>query len=144
MAHILRIFLAVILGFVAGSVVNMTLISVGGTVVPPPEGANVATMEGLRAAMHLYEPKHFLFPFLAHAFGTLVGAAVAGLLAPARSALPSLVVGGLFLLGGIANVFMLPSPLWFTALDLALAYLPFAWLGLATSKRLQGLGRDGA
>ena len=136
MARILRILLAVVLGFVAGSAVNMALISVGGTVVPPPAGANVATMEGLRAAMHLFEPRHFLFPFLAHALGTLVGAAFAGLLAPGRSAAPSLVVGGLFLLGGIASVFMLPSPIWFTAVDLALAYLPFAWLGLAVSRRL--------
>ncbi len=136
MARILRIVLAVVAGFAAGSVVNMTLISVGGTVVPPPTGANVTTMEGLRAAMPLFEPKHFLFPFLAHALGTLVGAAVAGLLAPERSAGPALGVGSLFLLGGIASVFMLPSPTWFTVADLMFAYVPFAWLGFAVSGHL--------
>ena len=31
--------------------------------------------------MHLFEPKHLVFPFLAHAVGTLVGALVAYLVA---------------------------------------------------------------
>jgi len=30
--------------------------------------------------------------------------------------------------GGIANVLMLPSPLWFSIVDLAGAYLPVAFL----------------
>ena len=47
------------------------------------------------------------------------------------------VVGALFLCGGIANVVMLPAPLWFEVLDLVTAYLPMAWLGarLATRPR---------
>jgi hypothetical protein len=40
----------------------------------------------------------------------------------------ALVIGLLFLLGGIASVFMLPSPVWFTAVDLILAYIPMAFL----------------
>ncbi len=38
-------------------------------------------------------------------------------------------VGVLFLIGGISNVMLLPSPLWFSVTDIALAYLPMAWLG---------------
>jgi hypothetical protein len=41
----------------------------------------------------------------------------------------ALAIGFFFLIGGIMNVFMLPSPLWFTILDLAGAYIPMAWLG---------------
>ncbi|EMG10421.1 hypothetical protein LEP1GSC151_5427 [Leptospira interrogans serovar Grippotyphosa str. LT2186] len=37
-------------------------------------------------------------------------------------------IGFLFLIGGIANVMMLPSPLWFTVLDLVGAYLPMGYL----------------
>jgi hypothetical protein len=44
-------------------------------------------------------------------------------------------VGSLFLLGGIANVVMLPGPVWFSAVDLLLAYLPAAWLGNAVAMR---------
>ena len=135
MRRFLRLLLAVIVGFVAGSAVNMALISASASLIPPPPGADVTTMEGLRASMHLFEPKHFLFPFLAHALGTLVGALVATLLAPQRSIVPALVVGVLFFAGGCANVAMLPSPLWFDVVDLVLGYLPFAWVGYRLAAR---------
>lgn len=129
MSQVLRFVLAVVVGFVVGSVVNMALIQLGGLLIPPPSGADVATAEGLKASIHLFEPRHFVFPFLAHALGTFAGAVAATLVTPQRKPLPAYAVGGLFLLGGIVMVFMLPSPLWFNALDLLLAYLPCAWLG---------------
>ncbi len=46
-----------------------------------------------------------------------------------RSAGPVWVVGACFLIGGIVAVAMLSSPVWFTVVDLVLAYLPMAWLG---------------
>ncbi len=137
MARFLRGLAAVLVGLVIGSVVNMGLIMLSGKVIPPPAGADVTTMEGLKASLHLFAPKHFLFPFLAHALGTLAGAFVAGLLAPGRSAVPGYFVGGLFLLAGIANVVMLPAPAWFSAVDLLLAYLPAAWLGQALAASTQ-------
>lgn len=129
MGNIVRNVLAVIVGLVVGSIVNGCLILVSGHVIAPPEGADATTMEGLKASMHLFEPKHFLFPFLAHALGTLVGALIAALIAGSRKMELALVVSVLFLLGGIANVAMLPSPIWFSALDLIVAYLPMGWLG---------------
>jgi hypothetical protein len=135
MARILRIILAVIGGFVLGSVVNMALISVSGFVIPPPPGADTSTIEGLRASLAMFEPRHFVFPFLAHALGTLVGAAAARWLTPGDARGPAWAVGALFLLGGTVNAFMLPGPLWFTVLDL-LAYGPMAWLGMRATERL--------
>lgn len=129
MGRVVRLILAVVAGFLVGSAVNMGLITLGGHVIPPPAGADATTAEGLRASLHLFEPRHFVFPFLAHALGTLVGAAVATLLTPGRTRGPAWVVGGLFLLGGIASIAMLPAPLWFSVLDLLFAYLPAAWLG---------------
>ena len=128
MKRVFRLILAVIAGLFVGSIVNMALVMLSGHVIPPPAGVDTTT-EGLKAAMPLFEPKHFLFPFLAHAVGTLVGAFVATLAAPGRTCGPAWVVGALFLLGGIAAVAMLPSPLWFTVVDLVFAYLPMAWLG---------------
>jgi len=74
MNPILRNTLAVIAGLVVGSIVNMSIILISGSIIPPPNGADVTTTEGLQASMHLFEPKHFLFPFLAHAIGTFAGA----------------------------------------------------------------------
>jgi hypothetical protein len=129
MNPILKNTLAVIAGLVGGSIINMGIIKLSGSVIPPPEGADITTMEGLKATMHLMEPKHFLFPFLAHAIGTLAGAFIAALIAATHKMKFAIAIGALFLLGGIANVIMLPSPTWFTILDLSCAYFPMAYFG---------------
>lgn len=120
--------LAVIIGFLIGSVVNMAIITVSGYIIPPPEGADVTTMEGLKVSIHLFQPKHFIFPFLAHALGTFVGALAAALIATNHKLKFALGIGTLFFAGGIANILMLPSPAWFTIVDLVGAYLPTSYL----------------
>ncbi len=129
MNPILKNILAIVLGIIIGSIVNMGLIMISSSIIPPPEGADNSTMEGLKASMHLFEPKHFIFPFLAHALGTLVGAFVAALVATKHKMKFALVIGVFFLIGGIASIFMLPSPTWFAVLDLVGAYIPMACLG---------------
>lgn len=129
MNPILKNILAVVAGLVLGSVVNMGLIMLSSSVIPPPEGVDVTNMESLKSSMHLFEPKHFIFPFLAHALGTLAGAFTAARLAASHQMKFALGIGAFFLIGGIANVFMLPSPAWFTVLDLVGAYIPMGWLG---------------
>ncbi|GGG13217.1 hypothetical protein [Pontibacter amylolyticus] len=136
MRPILRNILAVVAGIVIGSSVNMALISVSGTIIPPPNGADVTTTEGLQATMHLFQPKHFLFPFLAHALGTLAGAFLATTIAATHKFKFAIAIGVFFLAGGIASVFMLPSPVWFTVLDLTVAYLPMAYIAHLLSRRL--------
>lgn len=134
-ATILKNVVAVVAGFGIGSLVNMGLIGLGGRVIAPPAGSDLATMEGLQASMHLFGPEHFVFPFLAHALGTLVGALVAARIAASRLLRCALVVGALFFAGGVASVVMLPGPLWFEALDLLLAYFPMAWIGWRLAPR---------
>jgi hypothetical protein len=129
MKPILRNVLAVVAGLVVGSVVNMGLIMVSGRVIPPPAGADITTLEGLRSSIHLFEPRHFLFPFLAHALGTLAGAFTAAAIAATRKMMFAMVIGVCFLAGGVTNVFMLPAPTWFVIVDLVGAYLPMGWLG---------------
>ena len=136
MKRVFRLILAVIAGIVVGSLANMALIMVSGHIIPPPTGIDTTPTEGLKAAMPLFEPKHFLFPFLAHAVGTLVGALIATLATPGRTCGPAWVVGACFLIGGIAAVAMLPSPIWFTVVDLVFAYLPMAWLGHRLASRV--------
>ena len=81
MNPIVRNILAVIAGVFFGSVVNMGIIMISGSVIPPPDGADVTTVEGLKQSLHLFEPQHFVMPFLAHAMGTFVGALLASLIA---------------------------------------------------------------
>jgi uncharacterized membrane protein HdeD (DUF308 family) len=135
MSPVLRNFLAVVAGLIVGSIVNMGIVSVSGAIIPPPAGADVTTPEGLKATMHLFEPKHFIFPFLAHALGTFVGALVTAYFAVNNKLRLALIIGFFFLAGGIASVFMLPSPTWFNVLDLAVAYIPMAYLAAKLASR---------
>lgn len=128
MNPILKNILAVISGIIAGSAVNMGIITISGSVIPPPEGADTTTMEGLKAAMHLFQPKHFIMPFLAHALGAFAGALLAGFIAASHKMKFALSIGVFFMLGGIANVFLLPSPVWFAVVDLGAAYIPMAYI----------------
>lgn len=128
MNPIIRNIIAVIAGVIFGSVVNFGIIMISGSIIPPPDGADVTTMEGLKESMHLFQPQHFIMPFLAHALGTFAGAILAALIAVNHKMKFALGIGVFFLVGGIANVFMLPSPMWFTILDLVGAYIPMAYL----------------
>jgi hypothetical protein len=128
MNPIVRNVLAVIVGLIVGNVVNMGIIMMSGSIIPPPEGADVTTMEGLTASLHLFQPKHFIMPFLAHALGTLFGALLTGVIASTRKTRFAMAIGIVFLVGGIINVIMLPAPMWFCATDLLLAYIPMAYL----------------
>lgn len=136
MPNLLRNILAVIAGVVAGSIVNGALISVSTTLIPAPAGVDVNTAEGLSAGIHLFQPRHFVMPFLAHALGTLVGALAAYLIAVSYKPRFAYGIGVFFLLGGIAASYMIPAPAWFIATDLVLAYLPMAWLAIQIGRRM--------
>lgn len=131
---LLRSFLAVLGGLIIGSVVNIGLVMVSSSIIPPPQGADVTTTEGLKQSMHLFEPKHFIFPFLAHALGTFAGAYASSRIAINYHFQLAMVVAVFFLIGGIVSIATLPSPVWFSFTDVAFAYLPMGWLGWKAAK----------
>ena len=63
MNPIIRNVLAFIAGIIIGSMVNMGLITIGGKIILPPPGVDVTDMESLKSSIHLFEAKHFIFPF---------------------------------------------------------------------------------
>ena len=128
MKPIIKNILAVVTGWLGGSIVNMGLIKTG-HILFPIEGIDPNDMSALAAIMPTLEFEYFIFPFLAHALGTLVGAAIAGLIAANHKMKFSLGIGGLFLIGGIIVNYMLPGPTWFAITDIIIAYIPMAWIG---------------
>jgi hypothetical protein len=137
MKNILRALLALVVGVVLGASVNMALVVAGPSVIPPPPGMDMGDAKSLAANAHLLEARHFVFPFLAHAVGTLAGAIAAFLIAGRHGVVVAYVIGVVFLAGGIAASFMIPAPAWFIALDLLVAYLPMAWLATTIGGRLK-------
>lgn len=128
MNNTLRNILAVIAGIVAGWIANMGLIMLSSSIIAPPEGVNPADMESIKANMHLFEAKHYIMPFLAHAAGSFFGALVAATVAVARKMRFAIGLGLFTMLGGVLAAYMIPAPTWFIVLDLVVAYIPMAWL----------------
>lgn len=136
MNPVFRNILAVATGIIIGSFINGGIIAISSSIIAPPPGVDVTTEEGLKAGIHLFKPVHFLMPFLAHALGTFAGAFTAATIATkASKKLCATIIGFVFFTGGISMVFMLPSPVWFTIVDLCIAYFPMAWLGNRLAKK---------
>ncbi|QJP34846.1 hypothetical protein F0365_10800 [Nonlabens sp. Ci31] len=128
MKPILRNIIAVIVGLILGSTVNMILITIGNSMFPI-EGIDINDMNAYASIMPTLEAHYFLFPFLGHAIGTFIGALVAAVIPVSYKMKFALGIGCFFLLGGIYMNYLLPGPTWFTVADIVLAYIPMAWLG---------------
>ena len=133
----LRNILSIIIGLFIGGVVNMGLILIGPSIIPPPPGMDVTDADSIGASIHLFQTKHFVFPFLAHALGTFAGALVAFIVTKSHKDKLPYLIGLLFLAGGISASFMIPAPISFIVIDLVVAYLPMAWLAIRLGKTFQ-------
>jgi hypothetical protein len=127
--NVFRNILAVVLGFLLGSFVNMGVLAAGHALMPPPAGFDGSSMEGVASTIHLLNPIDFIVPFLAHALGPLAGVFAAMFIAASARKTIAIILGVLFLLGGIAANVMIPAPAWYRIVDVVLAYVPMAWLG---------------
>ena len=130
MKTIFKNILVVLGGCLFGMAVNMGLIITGNQLIPFYDGMNP-----MNATM--WEIKYFLFPFLAHAIGTLSGAFIAARFAASYHMILAICIGIFFLLGGISMVFIMPAPVWFIVADLSLAYIPMGWFGWMLSGQKQ-------
>jgi hypothetical protein len=70
MNNTVRNVLGIIVGVIIGGVVNGGIVVLGPMIIPPPEGVDMTTVEGMSAGMHLLGPLNFIAPFLARALRT--------------------------------------------------------------------------
>jgi hypothetical protein len=111
----MRVILATILGFVIGNTVNFAIISLGKQVEPKP---GMEYYEAIAEAVKSFTTTDFMIPLAGHLLGLLVGLVIARFICR-TSRLPIYIIGGLYLIGALVNdVFMIPSPTWFIAVDL--------------------------
>jgi hypothetical protein len=121
--------LAFITGVLLGMIVNMGLIILGSNLIPVSEG--FYSMNAIN-----WELTNFIFPFLAHALGTLVGAFLAAKIANSHQLPLAMSIGVFFLIGGVTMVYILPAPVWFICTDLIVAYIPMGYLGWIIAKKV--------
>ena len=133
--NIIRNILAVVFGILIGSIANMGVLTLGHALMPPPAGFDGSSMEGVASTIHLLAPIDFIVPFLAHSAGTFAGVLCAMFIAATSRKTVALILGILFLIGGVVANVMIPAPIWFRLIDVVVAYIPMAFLAQKISGR---------
>ena len=127
----LRSIFAVLIAFVAASVIMMVIETINGRVLHPElakAAEGVTDREAMRAIFARAPISAFLVVIFAWILGSFAGGWVAARLAGRAPAAHALALGTLVTLAGIANNLMLPPPAWFWIASL-LFLLPAAHLG---------------
>lgn len=122
----LKTALAVVAGIIAGGIVIAVVETI--TTEKPPEGLDFNNKEQMAEYVKGLPFKAFAYLMLAYFLGSVAAGYVANLLARSADYKPALIAGfGLFVFGSI-NLFLIPHPLWFSAVS-SLLYFAGAWIG---------------
>jgi len=132
-----RSLVAIVVGFVAATLVMMSVETVNGRFLYPDLGRaaqGVTDREAIRALMAMAPVGAFLVVIFGWALGTLVGAWASAWIGRRAPLGHALAVGGLLALAGVANNLMLPPPLWVWVASLAV-FFPAAYAGARLAPR---------
>ena len=127
-----RTILSIIIGVVLANALILGIEALGHMIFPLPD--DIASVEDLSAYVMSAPPQVLLFPLLAYAIGAFLGAWACTIVNQTRDWWPGVTVGGVVLLGVIANIGSVDHPLWFSILAILLP-LPLAYLGSTRMKK---------
>ena len=126
----MRGVLGVIAGFVAAFVCVQGAEMFVHHLYPFPPGADMHDMATIKAFVATLPLQALVLVLAGWLVGTLLGTFIAVKIG--RSRIPAYVLGVLLLCGGIANSIIIPQPVWFTAVSIAIfIVMPFAGIALA-------------
>lgn len=113
----MKVALGTILALVAGAVVAVLVIAgceqIGTLLHPPPPGLDMHDRAAMTAFIATLPWTAFAVVLVAWGLGVLSGGWVAGRLAPTGPALHALGITLLVAAGAVANMLMIPHPVWF-------------------------------
>ncbi|GAB5406046.1 MAG: hypothetical protein Aurels2KO_42770 [Aureliella sp.] len=132
MVNILRNCFAAIVGIVTGGLAVLLIESLSSLAHPKPDYIDLSDADAMRDWIQSLPLTAFAAVLAAWSVGAFVGVWVARMLSANRSIWPAIVAGAFLLLATIGNLVMIPHPLWFAVLGIAV-YPVFGLLGLAFS-----------
>jgi hypothetical protein len=140
MRSVLRNIAAVVVGFIAASIVMMVVEFINGHVLYPRLGQAAAGLKDRASIQALFASApigSFIVVIIGWALGSFAGGWVTAKLSKAITTRPILILGILLTLAGFSNNLMLAPPLWFWIISL-LVFIPAAYAGA----RLSGRSRE--
>jgi len=122
----IRNIAAVLAGVVTAFVLILVVEKLGHLIYPPPADLDFSDPEAIRPYMATLPFVALLFPMIAWVVGTFAGSLLASKIGTANPLLFAGIVGGLVLAATIANLIMIPHPVWFSIVSL-IAIAASAW-----------------
>ena len=123
-----RTLLAVVAGVVVAWLVIVLSQIAGAAAYPPPPGLDVTDPQQLAAFIGAAPPVAMAFVVAGYVLAAWLGGWIAARISRSHPRTAALLVGLLVLAGVVANMVMIPHPLWMI-LASTLLPLPAAWLG---------------
>jgi hypothetical protein len=134
MRSFLRSLGAVFLGLAAAAVIIAAVEAFNSRIYPLPAGVAPTDRDAMRAAVAAMPGSAFVLVVVAWGLGALAGAWAAARLAARSPRAHAAIVTVVLLAGGIANMIMLPHPLWVWVAAVA-AFLVGGHLGTLVAMR---------
>ncbi len=125
--------LAIVAGLAAAFAVVSLVQRVSHMLYPLPSGLDINDAEQLGTYIASAPLPALLLVLVSYYLGTVIGIIVANWIAPMGAVRNGLVIGALMLAATIANVVMIPHPLWFSAAAVGGIAL-LAWIVTMRSK----------
>ena len=136
--HRMRQGLKTAVGVVAGIVMAWLVIVLSqllsAALYPPPPGTDLTDPAVLADFINAAPVTAMGFVIAGYALAALLGGWVAARIARAHPRIAAMIVGGMVLLGVVANYTMIPHPAWMLVSGVLMP-LPMAWLGARLAGR---------
>lgn len=116
MPHVVRSVLAVVAGVIVAFALVAAIEAAGHAVYPVPKGLDFTDREQVRAYTQALPLGALMFVLAAWTVAAFGGGAVAALIARTRPLLHAAIVGAFVLAATLANLILIPHPLWFAVL----------------------------
>jgi len=130
-----RKILAVLGGLFSGVIMITIVEKLGHYLFPRPSGINDNEMEALKQYVETAPVMALLFVILGYALGALIAGFVATKIAGDHKKTYAVICGVIFLLQGIYMMYILPTPIWFWVLGIAVWGLVLVGFKLALNKK---------
>ena len=130
----MRGVLGVIVGLVVAFVCVQAAEMITHQLYPFPPGSDMHDMATIKKFVATLPMTALVLVLGGWLVGTLLGTFVAAKIG--RSRVPAYVLGVLLLCGGIANSFVIPQPVWFTAASIVI-FIAATFAGIAIAKPAQ-------
>ena len=118
----MKLFYATFAGVIAAFISMMFLERLGHSLFPLPFKVDPNNIGALADKLHLIPVQMYISVVVAHGLGLLIGLLIAQAI-DKTTKISLYIIAGFFLIGTIANLSMIPHPMWFAVADIAVIAL---------------------